>query len=121
MGIWRWWLAGGWTLPTAGPWGARAEGAMASLSSASTYRTELLSAYGQGHSDPRFEGDRRHGPFGARGQEAFGYPGTGRGGWGGPRVQRPCYPGGALLCWGWPPKVIQLTCAWGQCGTLPSA
>ncbi|XP_015492573.1 heat shock protein beta-7-like [Parus major] len=47
---------------------------MASLSSASTYRAELLSAYGQGHSEPRFEGDRRHGPSGARGQEAFGYP-----------------------------------------------
>ncbi|XP_066412972.1 heat shock protein beta-7-like isoform X2 [Molothrus aeneus] len=45
---------------------------MASLSSASTYRAELLSAYGQGHGEPRFEGDRRHGAFGA--QEAFGYP-----------------------------------------------
>lgn len=72
---------------------------MASLSSASTYRTELLSAYGQGHSDPRFEGDRRHGPFGARGQEAFGYPGTGRGGWGAigcsgsATLGEPCYAG----------------------------
>ncbi|OWK58039.1 Heat shock protein beta-7 [Lonchura striata] len=47
---------------------------MASLSSASTYRAELLGAYGQGHSEPLFEGDRRHGPFGARGQQAFGYP-----------------------------------------------
>lgn len=55
---------------------------MASLSSASTYRAELRSAYGQGHCEPRFEGDRLHGPFGARGQEAFGYPGIGRGGWG---------------------------------------
>ncbi|XP_005051442.1 PREDICTED: heat shock protein beta-7-like [Ficedula albicollis] len=45
---------------------------MASLSSASTFRSELLGAYG--HSDPRFQGERRHGPFGARGQEAFGYP-----------------------------------------------
>lgn len=61
----------------AGPWGVQAAGAMASLSSASTYRAELLSAYGQGHSEPCFEGDRLHGPFGARGQEAFGYPGIG--------------------------------------------
>ncbi|KAM3669191.1 heat shock protein beta-7-like [Ammospiza nelsoni] len=47
---------------------------MASLTSASTYRAELLSAYGQGLGEPRFEGDLRHGAFGARGQEAFGYP-----------------------------------------------
>lgn len=75
---------------------------MASLSSASTYRAELLSAYGQGHGEPRFEGDRRHGAFGARRQEAFGYPGTGRGGEGG-MEERPCYPGGAPLPWGWSP------------------
>lgn len=93
---------------------------MASLSSASTYRAELLSAYGQGHGEPRFEGDRRHGAFGARRQEAFGYPGTGRGGGGD--------GGAALLPWGSPAalgmvplRVIQLTCAWGQRGTLPPA
>lgn len=66
--------------------GGAGSSAMASLSSASAYRAELLSAYGQGHSEPRYEGDRLHGPFGARGQEAFGYPGIGSGGWGGSRV-----------------------------------
>ncbi|KAM6198815.1 heat shock protein beta-7-like [Sarcoramphus papa] len=49
---------------------------MASLGSASAYRTERIGAYGQGHGEPRFEGDRRHGPFGARAHEAFGYPGS---------------------------------------------
>ncbi|XP_053930921.1 heat shock protein beta-7-like isoform X2 [Cuculus canorus] len=33
---------------------------------ASAYRTEHIGTYGQGHGEPRFEGDRRHGPFGAR-------------------------------------------------------
>ncbi|KAM9615520.1 heat shock protein beta-7-like [Aquila chrysaetos chrysaetos] len=49
---------------------------MASLGSASAYRAERVGAYGQGHGEPRFEGDRRHGPFGARAHEAFGYPGS---------------------------------------------
>ncbi|KAM6258227.1 heat shock protein beta-7-like [Porphyrio hochstetteri] len=49
---------------------------MASFSSASSYRTEHVGAYGQGHAEPRFEGDRRHSPFGARAREAFGYPGS---------------------------------------------
>lgn len=62
-------------------WGAQATGAMASLGSAPPY-----CAYGQGHGEPRFEGDLRHGPFGAH--EAFGYPGTGDGGDGGF-----CFPG----------------------------
>lgn len=50
---------------------------MASLGSASAFHT-----YGQGHGEPRFEGDRRHSPFGARAHDAFGYPGTGDVGWG---------------------------------------
>ncbi|KAM9279945.1 heat shock protein beta-7-like [Morus bassanus] len=49
---------------------------MASLGSASAYRAERIGAYNQGHGEPRFEGDRRHGPFGARAHEAFGYPGS---------------------------------------------
>ncbi|KAK2530913.1 heat shock protein beta-7 [Columba livia] len=44
---------------------------MASLGSASAFHT-----YGQGHGEPRFEGDRRHSPFGARAHDAFGYPGS---------------------------------------------
>ncbi|XP_069721060.1 uncharacterized protein [Phaenicophaeus curvirostris] len=54
-----------------GPWGAQAAGAMASA-----YRTEHISTYGQGHGEPHFESDRRHGPFGTRAHEAFGYPGS---------------------------------------------
>ncbi|XP_010021989.1 PREDICTED: heat shock protein beta-7-like [Nestor notabilis] len=49
---------------------------MDSLSSASTYCTECIGTYGQGHGEPHFEGDRRHGPFGARAHEAFGFPGS---------------------------------------------
>ncbi|KAM9007365.1 heat shock protein beta-7-like [Ara ararauna] len=49
---------------------------MASLGSASAYRTERIGAYGPGHGEPRFEGDRRHGPFGALAHEAFGFPGS---------------------------------------------
>ncbi|XP_051482828.1 heat shock protein beta-7-like [Apus apus] len=45
---------------------------MASLSSA--YRA--IGTYVQGHGEPCFEGDRRHGHFGARAHEAFGYPGS---------------------------------------------
>ncbi|KAM6356958.1 protein lethal(2)essential for life-like [Alca torda] len=44
---------------------------MASLGSATAYR-----GYGQGHGDPCFEGDRRHGPFGVRAHDGFGYPGS---------------------------------------------
>lgn len=54
---------------------------MASLSSASSYRTERIGTYGPGHGEPRFEGDGRHGPFGALAHEAFGFPGTGDVGW----------------------------------------
>ncbi|XP_013153193.2 heat shock protein beta-7-like [Falco cherrug] len=36
----------------------------------------MYRAYGQGHGEPHFEGDRRHGPFGARAHEVFGYPGS---------------------------------------------
>ncbi|XP_074690255.1 heat shock protein beta-7-like [Strix aluco] len=43
---------------------------------ASAYRAERLGAYGQGHGEPRFEGDRRHRPFGPRAHDAFGYPGS---------------------------------------------
>lgn len=85
---------------------------MASLSSASSFRAELLSAFGPGHGEPRPEGDRRHGAFGPRAQEAFGYPGTGHGGWGA-RGAGLCYPGDG------PHRVIQLTYAWGQRGSLP--
>ncbi|KAM6064060.1 heat shock protein beta-7-like [Theristicus caerulescens] len=49
---------------------------MASFSSASAYRAERIGAYSQGHGEPRFEGDRRHSPFGVRAHEAFGYPGS---------------------------------------------
>ncbi|XP_072724601.1 heat shock protein beta-7-like [Ciconia boyciana] len=49
---------------------------MASLGSAPVYRVERIGAYGQGHGEPLFEGDRRHGPFGARAHEPFGYPGS---------------------------------------------
>lgn len=66
---------------------------MASLGSASAFRT-----YGQGHGEPRFEGDRRHSPFGARAHDAFGYPGTGDVGWGGPCCPREGFP--AALCLG---------------------
>nr|XP_025950551.1 heat shock protein beta-7-like [Dromaius novaehollandiae] len=51
---------------------------MASRSSAATYRAGRIGTYGQGPGagEPRFEGDRRHGPFGARAHDAFGYPGS---------------------------------------------
>ncbi|KAM6062530.1 heat shock protein beta-7-like isoform 2-T2 [Chlamydotis macqueenii] len=49
---------------------------MTSLSSTTAFRTERIGAFGQGHAEPFFEGDRRHGPFGVRAHEAFGYPGS---------------------------------------------